>query len=30
LPSVITIKTFEGFIDRRDIVYKGIWLFNML
>ena len=24
LPSVITIKTFEGFIDRRDIVYKGI------
>jgi hypothetical protein len=24
LPSVITIKTFEGFIDRRDILYKGI------
>jgi hypothetical protein len=24
LPSVITIKTFEGFIDRRDLVYKGI------
>ena len=24
LPSVITIKTFEGFIDRRDIMYKGI------
>ena len=24
LPSVITIKTFEEFIDRRDILYKGI------
>ena len=24
LPSVITIKTFEGFIDRRDIMYKVI------
>ncbi len=24
LPSVITIKTFEEFIDRRDTIYKGI------
>jgi len=24
LPSVITIKTFEEFIDRRDILYKGV------
>ena len=24
LPSVITIKTFEGFIDRRDILYRGV------
>ena len=24
LPSVVTIKTFEEFIDRRDILYKGI------
>ena len=24
LPSVITIKTFEGFIDRRDILYKDV------
>jgi len=24
LPSVITIKTFEEFVDRRDTLYKGI------
>ena len=24
LPSVITIKTFEEFIDRRDSLYRGI------
>ena len=24
LPSVVTIKTFEEFIDRRDTLYKGI------
>jgi len=29
LPSVITIKTFEGFIDRRDILYKGNLMKNI-
>tara|TARA_B100000427_G_scaffold218125_1_gene182177 strand:- start:1690 stop:2106 length:417 start_codon:yes stop_codon:yes gene_type:complete len=24
LPSVVTIKTFEEFVDRRDTLYKGI------
>ena len=24
LPSVITIKTFEEFVDRRDALYRGI------
>mgnify|MGYP003321906159 FL=1 len=24
LPSVISIKSFDEFIDRRDILYKGI------
>ena len=24
LPSVVTIKTFEEFVDRRDALYKGI------